>query len=248
MILVEGITKSYQGQPALKGVTLSVRPGEAVALVGPNGAGKSTLLRVIAGLIRPAAGTTTINGISSADPRARSSLGYLPQRPGVPSSTSLLSLARLVTGFRGLPPEAIDEIFHSSRLEDRRGAAIGELSGGQRQRFMLSLATRGPVTALLLDEPGISLDSEGADDVHSSIRQARARGCAVLFASHHLLDVAALADRVAIMLDGAVVADGTLAELARRCGVAWTGVGHPPVETVYRTLVTRTRRAIREVA
>jgi len=247
MISARGLTKSYGPHAALRGVDLDVAPGEVLALVGPNGAGKSTILRIIAGIIRPDAGVATLAGRSSTEWAARMSLGYLPQKPGVAPNTSLLSLARLVAEMRGLPAGAGKEVLREIGLGFRLDALVNELSGGQRQRLMLALATLGPVDALLLDEPGISLDAEGAEDVHARIRAARARGSAVLFASHHLSDVALLADRVAILVNGTVEAQGSMAELARRAGVPWNA-GQPPLEAIYRTLVARSRGWIPEVA
>lgn len=241
MIVLENLTKAYGKQPVLRGVGLQVHPGEVVALVGPNGAGKSTTLRIVAGIIRADSGRATINGIDARSLVARRLLGYLPQKAGVPSATSLGALVRLVADVRGVPVSKALEALESAGLESRMDATLAELSGGQRQRVMLVLATLGPVISLLLDEPGISLDADGAEDVHARIRAARARGTAVLFASHHLADVAALADRVAILVDGLVAAEGTLPALARRAGVAWTGTAEAPIETIYRTLVARSR-------
>ena len=247
MIGTSRLMKSYGAHAALKGVSLDVAPGEVLALVGPNGAGKSTLLRIIAGVIQQDAGSATLAGRPSSEWSARRSLGYLPQKPGVAPNTSLLSLARLVADMRGLPPDTGQQVLQDIGLGSRLTAAIGELSGGQRQRLMLALATLGPIEALLLDEPGISLDADGAEEVHARIREARARGTAVLFASHHLSDVALLADRVAILVDGVIEAHGTMAELARRAAVPWNG-GQPPLEAIYRTLVARSRGWKPEVA
>ena len=247
MIRAVGLVKSYDDNPALRGVDLAVGAGEVVALIGPNGAGKSTILRILAGIIRADAGLATIAGQPATDWRARKALGYLPQKPGVAAGTSLHSLARLVAAMRGLPDEMGTRLLHDAGLGFRLNRTIGELSGGQRQRLMLALATLGPIEALLLDEPGISLDADGAEDVHARIRQARAAGTAVLFASHHLSDVALLADRVVILVDGVVEAQGTMAELARRAAIPWNG-GLPPLEAIYRSLVARSRGWVPEVA
>ena len=110
----------------------------------------------------------------------------------------------------------------------------------QRQRAMVALATMGPVTALLLDEPSISLDSEGSEHVRQAICRARSRGAAVLFASHHLQDVAVLADRIGVMVRGRLVAQGTLAQLASAAGVSFDPAGSDsPIERIYRVLVRR---------
>jgi ABC-type multidrug transport system ATPase subunit len=107
---------------------------------------------------------------------------------------------------------------------------------------MVALATLGPVTALLLDEPSISLDAEGSDEVRRAICEARDRGTAVLFASHQLHDVAQLADRIVVMVQGRVVAEGNLTELAHAAGVPSDPLpSEPPIERIYRILVSRGR-------
>lgn len=246
MIRVEQLQKSYGGLTALEPLSLHVAPGEVVALVGPNGAGKSTTLRALAGIIRPTGGRAFIAGhdVVTNGVAARRQLGYLSQRLGVPPSTIVRDLAELVAGVRGVPLANALLAVSAAGVGHRLGAAVGELSGGQRQRLMLALATLGPVAALLLDEPGISLDAEGSEQVRAAIRDARRRDTAVLFASHQLHDVAQLADRIVVMVQGRVVAQGSLAELAQTAGVAYeTSLHEPPIERIYRILVGRGRSA-----
>ncbi|HEX6434029.1 MAG TPA: ABC transporter ATP-binding protein [Gemmatimonadales bacterium] len=258
MIRIDALHKSYGGSRALEPLSLEVASGEVVALVGPNGAGKSTTLRVLAGLIQPSGGRASIGGHDVVRDRAaaRRQVGYLSQHTGAPLSTIVGDLTALVARVRGIAVTDAVESLTRSGLEDRLECTLGELSGGQRQRAMVTLATLGPVTALLLDEPSISLDSEGSEHVRLAIRQARARGTAVLFASHHLHDVAVLADRIVVMVEGRVVAQGTLSELALAAGVPCdAGVTDSPIERIYRVLVRRGRDSaaarpaiIREVA
>ena len=239
MIGLTGITKSFKGRPVLEDVSFGVEPGETVALLGPNGAGKSTTLRILAGILQPDRGFATINGIPAGTTASRLALGYLPQRLGIPASTTIADLARLVAEIRDVPPKRALEALRASDLALRADARFSELSGGQRQRIMLVLATMGPVTSLLLDEPAISLDTDGAEEVRNIIRATKARGVAVIFASHHLADVAALADRLVILVQGRVVAQGSLAELAADAGVPLATHSEPPIERVYRILVAR---------
>lgn len=235
-----GVGKVYGLRAALHALDLSVRPGEVVALVGPNGAGKSTTLRILAGAIRPSSGAARIAGYDVVrDPLiARQRLGYLPQKLGVPLATVVRDLAALVCTARELPPEIGIRALTDAHLGDRLDAALGELSGGQRQRVMLVLATLGSIEALLLDEPGISLDTDGAEEVRDAISAARFDGASILFASHHLSEVARLADRIAVMVAGRLVACGTLEELAARTGVAWNpDVPEAPIDRIYRALI-----------
>jgi ABC-2 type transport system ATP-binding protein len=240
MIELRGVTKRFGAQVALAPFTLTVASGEIVALVGPNGAGKSTTLRILAGALHPDEGSAFVGGRDVVtDPLgARRQLGYLPQRLGVPLSTVAGDLAMLVATARGLPAAAGPSALASYGLGDRLDATLGEMSGGQRQRAMLALATLGSIEALVLDEPSISLDVDGADDVRQAIRAAKRAGAAVLFASHHLSDVSQLADRIAVMVAGNLIACGTLEDLAASTGVAWDRrVTDAPIERIYRILV-----------
>ena len=247
MIRLEELHKSYDGRLALEPLTLEVAAGEVVALVGPNGAGKSTTLRALAGLIQPTGGRASIgeHDVVTDAVASRQRLGYLSQRLGVPASTVLHDLVELVARVRGVAPATAVQTLTASGLGDRLWSTMGELSGGQRQRVMIALATLGPVTALLLDEPSISLDADGSEEVRRAICEARDRGTAVLFASHQLHDVAELADRIVVMVQGRVVAQGSLAGLAQAAGVVCDPAPpEPPIERIYRILVSRGRESV----
>jgi ABC-type multidrug transport system ATPase subunit len=236
--------KSFGGRLALAPLTLKVAPGEVVALVGPNGAGKSTTLRVLAGIIRPSGGQAAIGGHDVVgDPvGARRQIGYLSQRSGVPLATVVGDLATLVANIRGLPVREACDAVEQVGVVGRWSSPLESLSGGERQRVLLALATLGPVTTLLLDEPNISLDSEGAEEVRRVIHHASERGTAVLFASHHLSEVARLAQRVLVMVGGRVVAHGSVDHLATLTGIPWDRhAADAPIERIYRALVSRAR-------
>jgi ABC-type multidrug transport system ATPase subunit len=242
VIVLDRLTKRFGSRTALQGLSLQVHGGEVVALVGPNGAGKSTALRILAGVIAPTGGTASIGG---ADRRG---LGYLPQKLGVPLATVVGDLVRLVAEVRDVPFAEGVQALTRLGLADRLGASLGQLSGGERQRVMLALATFGSVSVLVLDEPSISLDVEGSEGVRDAIFEAKRRGVAVLFASHHLNDVAALADRIVVMVAGRVAAQGTLDELAAAAGVPRGEVaGEAPIDRIYRVLVTRGRAGLKLV-
>lgn len=250
MIVLDRVAKSFGGRPALVELSLHVAAGEVVALVGPNGAGKSTALRVLAGVIRATGGAASIGGVDVATrgETARRALGYLPQKLGVPAGTVVGDLAALVAALRGVRADDAQRALADLGLAGRMDATLAQLSGGERQRAMLALAMLGPVSALVLDEPSISLDAEGSEEVRAAIRAAKRRGVAVLFASHHLHDVAALADRIVVMVDGRVAAHGTLDELAVAAGVAaGEAAGEAPIDRIYRVLVSRGRAGLRLV-
>ncbi len=250
MIVLDRVTKRFDARPALEELSLRVAAGEVVALVGPNGAGKSTALRILAGVIRPTGGAASIGGadVVRQPAAARRPLGYLPQKLGVPAATVVGDLAALVAALRGVNPSDARRALAALGLGERLNATLAQLSGGERQRVMLALATLGPVSALVLDEPSISLDAEGSEEVRAAIRDAKRRGVAILFASHHLHDVAALADRIVVMVDGRAAAQGTLDELAAAAGVPHgEAVAEAPIDRIYRVLVTRGRAGLRLV-
>jgi len=249
VIEIRGLWKRFGDLLALEPLDLTIHAGEVVALVGPNGAGKSTALRILAGILTPSGGRATIAGRDAVTEAvaARRELGYLPQKLGVPPTTVVGDLLELVAATRGIPFAQAAAALAEAGLGDRMGAVVGELSGGQRQRLLLACATLGDVRALLLDEPSISLDADGAEEVRESIRAAVRRGAAVPFASHYLHDVALLADRIVVMVHGRVTAAGTLAQLAAAADVPWREedeVPDPPIERIYRVLVQRGRERL----
>ena len=246
MIEIRGLWKRFGDLLALEPLHLTIGAGEVVALVGPNGAGKSTALRILAGILTPSGGGATIAGRDAVTEAvaARRALGYLPQKLGVSPATVVGDLVQLVAATRGVPLAQAVTALAEAGLGDRMGAVVADLSGGQRQRLLLACATLGDVRALLLDEPSISLDVDGAEDVREGVRTAVRRGAAVLFASHHLQDVALLADRIVVMVNGRAIATGTPAALAAAAGISWREGNEavdPPIERVYRVLVQRGR-------
>ena len=215
MIWLDAVSKRYGQRVALCDCTLGVMPGQVVALVGPNGAGKSTALKTVLGIVRPDAGRVRVNGFDVvAEPeQARALVGYVPQRLAFPEHVTAFDLCRLVSALRGLPSRDALAALADVALADRALSRVRDLSGGQRQRLSLALALVGAPRALVLDEPSISLDADGAEIVGAAIAAARARGAAVLFASHHLPEVVALADRVVLLRSGLQVAAADAASL-----------------------------------
>lgn len=215
MITLERVTKRYGARTALDAFSLGVAPGEVVALVGPNGAGKSTALKALVGIVRPDAGTVRLNGydMEHEGEAARRLVGYVPQRLSFPEHVTCIDLGRLVAALRGAGVETALAALADVALADRATSRVRDLSGGQRQRLSVALAQVGAPRALVLDEPSISLDAEGAEIVCGAIAAAKARGAAILFASHHLPEVAALADRVVMLREGLRVAEASAADI-----------------------------------
>ena len=211
--------KRYGARDALGGVSIRLGDGETLGLLGPNGAGKTTALRLLLGFCRPTSGSVQLRGLSPTRREARRSLGYLPERLVLPDR---MNVARLVEyhatlmGIEGaerarVTAETLERVGLSERAHDR----IADLSKGLRQRLGFAQALVGSPSLLLLDEPTSGLDPIGIRDARTWIEEAQAAGSAVLICSHVLSEVERLCNRVAILHEGRLRADGALDELVR---------------------------------
>ena len=214
-IRVEGLTKRYGDRPVLTGVTFSVGAGEVVALLGPNGAGKTTTVEIIEGYRTADAGRVEVLGVDPANggPGLRARVGVMLQDGGVDPRARPLELLRLFGALHsgGADPEPLLDTIGLRAVAD---TPYRRLSGGERQRLSLGLALVGRPELLILDEPTAGMDQEAKRMTRGLIGQLRDAGLAILMTTHDLADVERLADRVAILHGGRIVADGTLAELA----------------------------------
>jgi sodium transport system ATP-binding protein len=218
------LTKAYGGLVAVRDLSLRVAPGEVYALLGANGAGKTTALRCLATLLAPSAGTARVAGVDvrEAPLEARRRLGFLAASMGLYARLSPRELLRYFARLQGVPEpdveervEAAVERFAISPFADR---LCGRLSTGQRQRVSIARVTLHDPPALVLDEPTLGLDVVSGETIHAFVAEARARGRAVLFSTHHMSEVELLADRVGILAGGRLVEEGTLREVVARSG------------------------------
>ncbi|HEX7526551.1 MAG TPA: ABC transporter ATP-binding protein [Gaiellaceae bacterium] len=220
-LAVRGLEKRYGSVQALKGVDLDVGEGELFGLLGPNGAGKSTLVKIAVGLVRQTRGDAKVAGARAGSRAARGSLGYLAELfrfPGWYSANEVLELHQRLAGSRGGAAERrrLLELVALSDAADRR---VDGMSKGMQQRLGIAQALVGEPRLLLLDEPTSALDPVGRRTVRLLLEELRDRGVSVLLNSHLLSEIELVCDRVAILLDGEVVAAGTPAELSRPRGV-----------------------------
>jgi ABC-type multidrug transport system ATPase subunit len=221
MIEVRDLTKQFGEFTAVNGVSFTVRKGETFALLGPNGSGKSTILKSIAGLVVPTSGSITINEADGSNKEAqRRSISYLPQRMDFHRCLTAGEILEFYCHLRKMPLSRIEDVLHRSDF-DFNGFSkkrISELSGGMVQRLGLAVACLADAPVLLLDEPTVSLDPKGAVTFRRFLKQLKEQGKTILFTSHVLADVEELADRVAILVDGKLVAvesvDALRSELA----------------------------------
>jgi ABC-2 type transport system ATP-binding protein len=204
---IRGLTKSYGPVRAVAGLDLDVVAGETVALLGPNGAGKSTTVDLLLGLAAPDAGTVEVFGRAPAAATRAGLVGAMLQTGGLISEVSVRELVELARSLypRSLPTDRVLELADLTDLAGRRTTA---LSGGQAQRVRFALALVPDPELLVLDEPTAAMDVAARRRFWATLRSA---GRTVLFATHHLEEADAYADRVVLLAAGRVVADGTAA-------------------------------------
>jgi ABC-2 type transport system ATP-binding protein len=209
------LTKSYGPIVALRDLNLDLRAGELLALLGPNGAGKTTLVRMLLGLARPDSGIVSVFGadphVGSVQPR----LGAMLQVGRVPETLRVREHIDLFSSYYP-SPLPLQETLRIAGIEDIKNRPFGELSGGQKQRVLFGIAICGNPDLLFLDEPTVGLDVEARRLMWSQIRTLIACGKTVLLTTHYLNEADALADRILVLDKGAIVAEGTPAEIKAR--------------------------------
>lgn len=223
-VLVEQLRKSYGAVEAVKDISLTIEPGEIFGLLGPNGAGKTTTIRCLCTLAEPDSGRIEVAGISVLEnPRlARQYLGYVAQEVApdkVLTGRELLQLqASLYHLPRSLAKERIETVLDQLGLQEYANKRIGTYSGGLMKRLDLAAGLLHQPQVLVLDEPTVGLDIESRYTVWSFLRQTREAGTTVLITSHYLEEIDMLANRVAIIDRGVVIASGTPSELKDKVG------------------------------
>jgi ABC-2 type transport system ATP-binding protein len=235
-----GAVKRYGTVTALDGVDLELRGGELLALLGPNGAGKTTAVSLLLGLNRPDAGNAGLFGIEPHRLGARRRIGVMLQEANLPSALRVGELIRLTSSYYPAP-RPFREIARLAGLEDLLRRRYGKLSGGQKRRVQFALAICGNPEILFLDEPTVGLDLEARTAMWETLRELVARGCSIVLTTHYLEEAEVLADRVAVLAHGRIVAQGSVEEirshvaerrihcisgLAPEAVRAWPGVDH----------------------
>jgi sodium transport system ATP-binding protein len=225
MIEIRGLAKSFGDLRVVQDVSFIARDGEITGLIGPNGAGKTTMFRLICTVLRPARGTTLIDGIDSQkDPlAARRRLGVLPDIRALYARLTarehLRYFGRLHGIDRGELDARIEGLVATLRMEDFIDRRAKGFSRGQQMKVALGRALVHQPHNIMLDEPTNGLDVATSRAVRDLLRRLRAEGRCILLTSHIMQEVAALADRIVIMARGTVVLQGTPAELRRATGL-----------------------------
>ena len=225
---VSGLTVRYGDTLAVDGLDLTIPTGQTVALLGPNGAGKSTVINAVLGLLHPAAGSVSVLGRRPHDAVRAGCVGAMLQHGGLPTEAKVGEVLNLVR--RSFPQSwPLDDLVVTAGIDGLLGRDVAALSGGQRQRVLLALALAGAPPLLLLDEPTSAMDIEGRRGFWTTMRGLAGRGHTVVFATHHLDEADAVADRVVVIAGGRIVADGSTAEV--KAGVSGRTISfRPPVD------------------
>jgi ABC-2 type transport system ATP-binding protein len=209
---LEGVSKNYENVRALRNVNFAVHAGQVVALLGPNGAGKTTAVKLLLGLMQPNSGRTRVFGGDPTNPQNRMRTGAMLQVGRVPETLRVGEHIDLFSSYYP-NPLPIAEVLAAAGLEKLRNRKFGDLSGGQRQRTLFALAICGNPDLLFLDEPTVGLDVEARRGLWEEIRRLVDRGKTVLLTTHYLEEADALADRIAVINQGEIIAEGTPAEI-----------------------------------
>ena len=210
---VEDFRKRYAGIVAVDGISFEAQAGEIFGLLGPNGAGKTTTLECLEGIRSPDGGTLRVLGVdpSREAGRLRDLLGVQLQASGLPGDMLVEEAMRFFCEYHGVPPRG--DLIDRFGLGEKRRASYRSLSAGQQRRLALALAVAHHPKVVILDEPTAGLDVATRVELHTLIGELRRGGTTVLLATHDMAEAEKLADRVAILLRGKIVALGTPREL-----------------------------------
>jgi ABC-2 type transport system ATP-binding protein len=214
---LDRVSKNYESIRALRDVNFHVRAGEVVALLGPNGAGKTTAVKLLLGLMPPTSGRVNVFGGDPTNPENRMRTGAMLQVGRVPETLRVREHIDLFSTYyqRSLP---LEEVLAAAGLEKLRDRQYSDLSGGQKQRVLFALSICGDPDLLFLDEPTAGLDVEARRMMWDEIRRLVDRGKTVLLTTHYLQEADALADRIAVLHRGEIIAEGTPAEIKAQTG------------------------------
>jgi ABC-2 type transport system ATP-binding protein len=231
MIEVTDLRKEYGGFVAVEGSSFSVAPGEVFGIIGPNGAGKTTTLKMLAGLVEPTAGEATVADTDAGDPAMRQRLGFLPEESPLYEEMTPLSYLRFFADLYGVDRDVANERIGDTldRLDlVHRDRALGDMSKGMKRKVAIARSLVNDPDVLIYDEPASGLDPLTTNYIIEFTRELADEGKTVVFSAHNLYHVESVCDRIAIMNEGTITAQGTVPALRERYG-----------ETAYHVYTTK---------
>ncbi|WP_152394221.1 ABC transporter ATP-binding protein [Paenibacillus guangzhouensis] len=218
-IEVKGLRKSFKNTEVLKGVDFEVKRGEIFALLGSNGAGKTTIVRILTTLLKQDGGTATINGfdVASKPDQVRQSISLTGQFAAVDEILTGRENLIMIAKLRHLdhPRQVADDLLKRFGLTDAADRKPSTYSGGMRRRLDIALSLVGKPQIIFLDEPTTGLDPEARIEVWKIVKELSGRGTTVFLTTQYLEEAEQLADQIAILHEGRIIAGGTLAELKK---------------------------------
>lgn len=224
ILRASGLIKRFDDLIAVNDVSFSIAAGETFGLLGPNGAGKTTSISMVAGLLEPDAGEVTVDEtrITTGSTKGKGSIGLVPQEiavyPDLSAAENLRFFGRLY-GMGGQALESrIDEVLDVIGLRDRRDDLTKEFSGGMKRRLNIGIGLLHRPRMLILDEPTVGVDPQSRNAILESVEDLSAEGMAVLYTTHYMEEAERLCDRVAIIDEGVIQAEGTRRELVAMVG------------------------------
>ncbi len=217
MIALQGLVKSYGDVEAVRGVDITIAPGETVALLGPNGAGKSTTIDLLLGLQRPDAGTVSVFERTPEKAISAGLIGAMLQTGALPRDLAVRELVAMMASLYP-DPMPVDEVLRITGADTFAEQSTHKLSGGQTQRARAAIALVSNPDLLVLDEPTAAVDVAGRRDFWEVMRGFAAGGKTILFATHYLEEADTFADRIILMAAGKIVADGPTGEVKGMVG------------------------------
>lgn len=216
-LVATGLGKRYKKRPVVRGVSVTLRRGEAVGLLGPNGAGKTTTFYMITGLVHPDEGTVTLDGADVTDlpmyRRARLGLGYLPQEAsifrGLSVEDNIRAALEVVEPLRDRREEMLESLMAEFGIAHLRRAPALSLSGGERRRCEIARALAASPSIMLLDEPFAGIDPISIADIRDLVSHLKDRDIGVLITDHNVRETLDIVDRACIIYDGRVLFEGS---------------------------------------
>ena len=216
VVEITGLTVVRGGRTVLEGLDLAIGDG-VTGLLGPSGCGKTTLMRCLAGVQRVASGQVTIFGEPAGSAALRHRLGYVTQSASVYNDLTVVENLRFFARVLGVDRADVDRAVTAVDLDSHRDQVVGRLSGGQQSRASLAVALLGSPSLLVLDEPTVGLDPVLRRDLWALFHRIADAGAAVLVSSH-VMDEAERCDRLLLMREGRIIADGSPADIRQRTG------------------------------
>jgi ABC-2 type transport system ATP-binding protein len=233
---VRNVKKSFKDVRAVKGVNLRIKPGEFLALLGPNGAGKTTLVEMIEGIQPPDQGEIFIAGKQwkNHQKELHQMIGLSLQETRFMDKLTAFETMRLFASFYKLGKDRVDEVFYLIGLEEKKKSYVNNLSGGQRQRLALGVALLNKPKILLLDEPTTGLDPNARREIWNILLNLKKeQNTSLILTSHYMEEAEYLCDRIVIMDQGIILAEGTIKEILTH------GDGHHSLDELFISLTGR---------